>query len=75
MLKKCRQTLKEVRNFQRSLRTRNGSLDLMADNLSSLVEDLKTKSEERMNHFKKEKDFMQLLAKVQNSVSGAAQFW
>jgi hypothetical protein len=63
-LKKCRQTLKEVRHYQRSLRMSNGSLELMADNLTSLVENLKTKSGERMEHFKEEKDFMQSLVKV-----------
>ena len=63
-LKKCRQTLKEVRHYQRSLRTSNDSLELMADNLTSLVENLKTKSGERMEQFKKEKDFMQSLVKV-----------
>ena len=64
-IKKCRQILKEVRHHhQRSPRMNSGNLDLMADNLSSLVENLKTKSEKRMEHFKLEKDFMHSLAKV-----------
>ena len=63
-LKNCRQILKEVRHHQRSTRMSSGSLDLMADNMKSLMENLKTKSNQRMEHFRKEKEFMHSLAKV-----------
>lgn len=63
-LKKCRRILKDVRHYRRASPANSDSLELMAENLKSLVENLKRKAEARMRHFKSEKDFMQSLIKV-----------
>ncbi|XP_028407442.1 uncharacterized protein LOC114530058 isoform X2 [Dendronephthya gigantea] len=66
MLRKSRHTLKEVRQYQRSLRTPNGSLDLMADNLTQLMENITKKSELRLKHYTSEKDFMHVFRKAES---------
>jgi hypothetical protein len=69
--------LKSVRHYQRPSDTSGDGLDLMADNLTSLVENVKTKADERMEYLKKQKDFMQSLAKVYTTcyTSHASKFF